>query len=379
MIENSHNDFMARKKPQPNQAKTRRSNAGRPPVRREELKRIIRDSLLSMDLKPGDQLPSRPKLKEMTGISGNSVQAAIDELVNEGFLEVRLGQGTYVRDRPPHLSRYVVAYPESNQHSNYLHVFHHVAHQHWTDDHRQFLLCNDRYHISGQGELSTYQELFAAAQSGTIAGIIMPRPDSYVVNHPVWETAKVPMVTVSHVDELPLNLRTLSITLDMQELKRKALTWLAEQGCKRIGIITLSSQAYHGKELADIARSIGLDCPENMVLGTTFDHAAWGKTAVQIMMMLPDDLRPEGLFLTDDNLIGCVTEALRDFPSSKHPKIVSHANYPIMTPNPRGWHRLGFDIRELLDRAVEMIDLARTSSEVVEPITIPCRTLQEVD
>jgi GntR family transcriptional repressor for pyruvate dehydrogenase complex len=50
------------------------------------------------DLKPGMRLPSEPQLVEMTGISRSSVREAVRGLQTMGLLEIRRGQGTFVRE-----------------------------------------------------------------------------------------------------------------------------------------------------------------------------------------------------------------------------------------------------------------------------------------
>ena len=56
------------------------------------------DLVRSGELKPGMRLPSEPQLAEMTGISRTSVREAVRGLQTIGILEIRRGQGTFIRD-----------------------------------------------------------------------------------------------------------------------------------------------------------------------------------------------------------------------------------------------------------------------------------------
>jgi GntR family transcriptional regulator/MocR family aminotransferase len=58
--------------------------------------RSILDSILSGRLEPGARVPSTRTLSRLTGISRNSVTHAYEELRAEGYLESKVGSGTYV-------------------------------------------------------------------------------------------------------------------------------------------------------------------------------------------------------------------------------------------------------------------------------------------
>lgn len=55
-------------------------------------------SLLSGDLKPGDQIPTEMELSERFGLARNTVREAIKTLVAMGVLEIRRPVGTFVCD-----------------------------------------------------------------------------------------------------------------------------------------------------------------------------------------------------------------------------------------------------------------------------------------
>ncbi|WP_062441173.1 GntR family transcriptional regulator [Herbidospora daliensis] len=60
----------------------------------------LREKIESGELEPGDQLPSRPEIQRLYGVS-NSVALKVSQiLVSEGLAEARAGSGTYVRARP---------------------------------------------------------------------------------------------------------------------------------------------------------------------------------------------------------------------------------------------------------------------------------------
>ena len=50
--------------------------------------------------RPGDRMPTEPELMEMLGVGRSTIREAVKILVHAGMLEVRQGDGTYVRSRP---------------------------------------------------------------------------------------------------------------------------------------------------------------------------------------------------------------------------------------------------------------------------------------
>jgi GntR family transcriptional repressor for pyruvate dehydrogenase complex len=65
---------------------------------REAVSDAILELIRGGELRPGMRLPSEPQLVQMTGISRSSVREAVRSLQTMGLLEVRRGQGTFVRE-----------------------------------------------------------------------------------------------------------------------------------------------------------------------------------------------------------------------------------------------------------------------------------------
>jgi GntR family transcriptional repressor for pyruvate dehydrogenase complex len=72
------------------------------PFRVESPREAVSDAVLGLirsgELRPGMRLPSEPQLVAMTGISRSSVREAVRSLETMGLLQVRRGQGTFVRE-----------------------------------------------------------------------------------------------------------------------------------------------------------------------------------------------------------------------------------------------------------------------------------------
>lgn len=80
-----------------------RMRPGQGPLYRQVKQRVIRN-LIDEVWKPGDMLPSEPRLAEAFGVSPGTVRRALDELVAENLLLRHQGKGTIVCRHDPERS-----------------------------------------------------------------------------------------------------------------------------------------------------------------------------------------------------------------------------------------------------------------------------------
>jgi len=66
----------------------------------------IRSVIVRGELPPGAQLPPRTQMVKDFGTCKTTLQSALEELKDDGFVESRPSQGTFVAEKPPHLSHY---------------------------------------------------------------------------------------------------------------------------------------------------------------------------------------------------------------------------------------------------------------------------------
>lgn len=66
-----------------------------------QLYRQLRDAILHGRLATGDRLPATRYLAERLEVSRKTVSEAYERLTSEGFLEGRVGSGTFVARGPP--------------------------------------------------------------------------------------------------------------------------------------------------------------------------------------------------------------------------------------------------------------------------------------
>ena len=64
----------------------------------EEIVDQLKMMIIQGNLKPGDKLPSERELSEQLGVSRSSVREALSALEAMSILDIRSGEGTFVRE-----------------------------------------------------------------------------------------------------------------------------------------------------------------------------------------------------------------------------------------------------------------------------------------
>ena len=77
----------------------------------QEISHFIREQIRSRKWAPGSRLPTRSELVREYGTTVMTLQKAMDELMNEGFIVSEGKRGTFVSAMPPNLSTFAVVYP----------------------------------------------------------------------------------------------------------------------------------------------------------------------------------------------------------------------------------------------------------------------------
>lgn len=75
------------------------ANAGSPPYKRIE--RELRAEIERGDLPPGSQLPTQQALVRRFKVTRSTIQRALDELRQDGYIDSQQGRGAFVRERTP--------------------------------------------------------------------------------------------------------------------------------------------------------------------------------------------------------------------------------------------------------------------------------------
>ncbi|MFW6038998.1 MAG: GntR family transcriptional regulator [bacterium] len=343
----------------------------------ESILKSLRRDIIEGRAEPGSRLPARKDLVARFQAGPLTVQRAIDRLEQDGFVRTENRRGSFVVDCPPHLYRFALVF---TTHPDFGWT--------WSDQFLMTALAAAAQEINRTGEVTIELytglcELDAAkrveatllkeAHAGRLAGVILGHP--YAGNLPA--RLGVPCASFYGKTDLP---GILPVLLDRNAWYRQACAYLAEQGCKRVGVIGQSAiELAYIDTVKQIAPQYGLTYSPRWCQGIDARHRPWARHAAMALLG-PEDPndRPDAIFITDDSLIedtaAGVLETGRSVPEDV--LLVGLANFPIHGRDVLPVHRLGWDSRQVLICCLNAIRDHRLGRPLELPVEVPLRSDQ---
>jgi DNA-binding LacI/PurR family transcriptional regulator len=331
--------------------------------------RHLRSLIISGKLAPGSRLPTFVELKRRFDAETQTISDAIRVLAEDGFIETRSGRGTFVVPHPPHLSQFAFAYPFNPDvlPSQFYRAIHDEA-ERWQNPERRVLSF---YDVGARWEEgSDYDRLLRMAQSHRLAGLVFAASPFalHFAKSPLVGIPGLPRVSIEagrNLDGYP------AIYPDTEAFLPKAFEHLASRGCKRVAVVQLLGTGGLGPMLARVvalAGQYGLRVEPEWVQAASAIAGVWLGQLGRLLLRGKPGERPDGLVITDDNLVPELTAGLAECGVADL-AVVAHTNFPYPTPSALPVTRLGYDVAKLVMTCMERIDQQRRGE------TPPARTL----
>jgi len=354
----------------------------------ESLADHLRDRLTQGDYLPGERLPNRKQLASELETTEQTLQRAMQLLIDNGFVVTRGRSGTFVSQTPPHLCRYALAFlafpdftASDNQHrapwSMFDEVTCHVAAQLSVPDVRQ-IDCFMGLHPDVPDELSDREALIEAARTKTLNGIIFVNYPGAVMDMLGWvHDLGIPIVAFSSP---PIAGFCSGISPRSVDLITLMINALVDRGCQRVARLAFGSLVLDPDDpsntLAQELRARGLTYRPEWVQRTDLHEPEITSQIVRLLMSGPARERPDGLIIDDEHLVAPAVEILEamGLRIGMDVQVAAHASFPISDPMHPGLIRVGYDVFELFERAHRMIAEFRSGSggwntELMDPVT----------
>lgn len=343
------------------------SSRTRPPVKQDEVYAYVHSSIVDGELAPGERLPARLVYEEQFGVSSVTVQRAFDRLMRDGFIEVKGTAGTFVSAKPPHLHRYALVFPDSQEGKSWSTWFSVLldtaAHMRRLGvlDVRTYLEAND--HVKSAG----VRELLADVRDSRLAGAVL-------IGHPQLSrdileriASAVPTVVLGSSPKVPPVAQLACVDLGgVSGFLRRALEYLAKKGRKRVAMTAVSMLEPERQEyFYSQAETLGMKTDSAWVHGIDPYNGNWGENIARLLFSKNQSERPDALIISDDNLVDQVCRGLLGAGVSvpADVEIVAHCNFPNESYGVLPLARLGFDTRTALATCIELIDARNSGRE----------------
>ncbi len=328
----------------------------------------LRKDIVRGVYQPGHRLPTRSEICDEFGLGIATVQRALNTLEEDGFVQTGARKsGTFVVDNPPHLCNYAIVIPKSGQWSKFYSALNKALQAVRNDTNRRF----HEYHISGQvASHLQVEQLCHDVQHLRLAGLLFAGSPSGLKGTPVLDHPNIPRVVMHPYLEQGMP----AVFLDMKSFFDKAIKYLRDKGCKRIGHLCIDFPWRRQEEFEQAIRDYGLETrpywTQTIQVGPTLRGAAG---IVHMMMQLEGDRRPDALVVYDDNLLehavaGLLAAGVR-VPDEL--EVVSHCNFPAPSGEVLPITRIGFDHRVLLNECLQILAMQRSGETPPEVTAIP--------
>lgn len=334
----------------------------------------LKQRIVAGEFVPGSRLPTRADLIGAYGTTPVTLQRVCDRLVREGFLVAHGRRGTFVSDRPPHLTVYALVFPYHSSPTRPWPRF-------WTAlaaEARSVALASGRTLVFSYGnethqDLAAYRELEENVRSHRLVGLIFASPPHYLSGSSVLEAPGIPRVALMARAAIP-GVSTIRLTGSlMGELVRR----LRQAGCRRVALFTVQEQAADAQRLLGEA---GFRVPAHWVYQTNYTVTQSARQVAYLLMKNgPRTTRPDGILITDDNLTEPTLAGLADA-GVRVPRdltVVTHCNFPAPPPS-LPIVRLGYDTRRVLAACLDSLEAQRLGGASGRVTEIPFTSEEEL-
>ncbi|HCE46947.1 MAG TPA: hypothetical protein DET40_25655 [Lentisphaeria bacterium] len=328
----------------------RRAKRGRSDDRFQEIAAELKKNIISGKWEPEMRVPTRRQLCARYGASPITIQNIIDQFEGDGFLRSDGRNGTFVVKTPPHLVNVAMVFPEEARNSRFWQALSAVARTPRSDG----LRIIQRFNIRNNGWTDNTDQvsLLNDVLRKRLMGIFFTSPPFLVDRTPIVTEPGIPRCALM----TPLGYPEITqISTDDVSFQAKALDYLMAKGRKRIAVIghpDISNLNWLEK-MSEYGFVSGPHWIQGMSLGDTLP----GCNLARLLFNGGKDKRPDGLIITDDNIVESVTKGVAEsgvkFPQELD--VIAHCNFPCIPPSSVPVASLGYDAREVLEQALRFL------------------------
>jgi DNA-binding LacI/PurR family transcriptional regulator len=351
-----------------------RRRFSRPPVKQDHIIDDLRRRIIERVYAPGGRMPRRADLQQHFQVSSVTIQRALDRLIEDGFVEARGRQGTFVSRHPPHRCHYGLVFPMQKSESSFVRFWTALGNEAQALSRGDGISVSCYHGIDGHQEHEDYQRLVRDIRNARLAGLILSTPPFQLVQTPIITQEGLPRISVmSYNHDYP---GVVPLVLGVASFIDQALDHLRARGRTRVALLSVPGHQgqFHATFCAGLAAR-GMSTEAHWLQLCPPSAAVCARYVIHLLMHPDQRQRPDALVIADDNLVEHATVGLiaAGIKVPEDCDIIAHCNIPWPTPSLLPVARLGYDAREMLTLAMREIDRQRSGQEPADRIDLPAR------
>jgi DNA-binding LacI/PurR family transcriptional regulator len=339
-----------------------------------EILGVLQSEILSGQTGPGARLLTRRKLQDRFRTTPVTINRALRQLAEHGFIEARGRRGTFVVSHPPHISQFAIAFPWEVSHvpSLFYRAIQNEAAKFQSPE-RQITMFHG---ISGGEPTPAHKELIELVRARRLAGMVFVHNPALLGQSPLVTEPGLPRVAIIEATE---KVRIPTVYPDVAGFFPKACAHLAARGKRKPLVLILGHLPNTPTELArhiQQAAQQGLSIRPGWIQGIALEGRSWAAQIVRAIFEVNPADRPDSLIITDDNLVEDATAGLAA--AGQTVEVVALANFPCQPPTavPVTW--LGFDIGRLVSLCLDRLGQQRQGKKFPAHTVIPVIVAEEL-
>lgn len=319
----------------------------------KRVEQAIKELIVSGQWKLGEKLPTYDELEIQFQVSRITLQQVVAQLKRDGYITSRARQGLFVSLHPPHLTRIGIVIPRDEAQVRFWYevvktariVAEHLGRE---------LVIYRNMEVSEEAE----RQLMLDVENRLLSGILFLYSISAGERgYSIFRDPQVPKAVPASTflrGKRPSGL-TLCFQLDERRMVCRALDYLQKCGCSRIAYFGNIGGSAVGTTFVDEIGSRGLYSPEEWHFPVAMQNVEIAGKIAQLLMALPEQKRPDGIFIGDDNFTSIVVKGLASTKVRLPDElpVVAHYNWSVGSRDHFPVKCLGFDLKSMLQRIFE--------------------------
>lgn len=332
-------------------------------IKKDQIARLLRERILDGGYPPGTQIPIQLDLVQDFGMSSVTVQRAVNVLRKQGFVTAKRRVGTFVATPPPYRNKYGLVFPKDPKHVRV-----------WSNFWEALRVAANKINAIGEKSVecffgweefeksADFLRLKAVARDHLVSGLIFSSTPHSLLGTPLMDDPRMPRATMG---TFARSFRCPAVSggcfMDL------AVDYLLEQNARKIAMFATEEDflnrwlhqqtEYTGK---------GVVTRSQWCFAIAADHTKTAEACTRLLMDLPKETRPEAIIVSDDHLTASVEQGIltTDDPSARETKVVALCNFPDRFAYRMPIARLGYDVPQMLQTAIDLIDAQNRGEKV---------------
>lgn len=337
--------------------------------------KAIRQRIVDGEFSPGSQLPTWDAFGKEYAVGRNTLVRAIGQLKQQRYICSSSTRGTYVVQRPPHLHNYALVFhdrPGMDAWNQFWWALANRAAEIQTQRDCQFTI---KYGVRDENNNEAHRQLLEEVANDQYAGLIfVGNPDQIAPQ--CLQMPRVPTVLImSKSDQTSMP----KVDIDRKSFAAKSLDWIQSRGRKKVAVLSNYKDSVHQVLIHEV-QDRGMEFRPHWFLTANAELPSTAEPITRLLLCGSQPELPDALIVSNDNMVDAVLAGVIAM-NKRVPEdldILTHCNWPTPKGHVIPTCRLGYDVRQILDRCVDVINDMRAGRNVNDEVLVPALFEHEI-